>query len=160
MGTAQVLISLIRFLLCGLVSSSFLVLLFLSFLHVWWCLLPIFSSAFPFFLSVLIFSWFGCSIPFVMCCFLLFIISMPHFSIPNFIPMFWLNILTACFRASSSFSFFEKSLISSMYIRWLIFSCDSVSFYLAMHFPSMWLSVIIAITNSNGDSSSPWKIPL
>ena len=47
-----------------------------------------------------------------------------------------------------------------MYIKWLIFSCELLSFYLAMHFLSMWLSGIIAIMKSNGDSASPWKIPL
>ena len=55
-GTAQVFVSLMRFLLCGLVLSSFLVVLgylkknFLSSLLVWWCPLPILSSIrkFPF----------------------------------------------------------------------------------------------------------------
>ena len=32
--------------------------------------------------------------------------------------------------------------------------------YLAVNFLSMWLSGIIAIMNSNGDSASPWNIPL
>ena len=63
-------------------------------------------------------------------------------------------------RVSSSFSFFANSLMSSMYIRWLIFSCDLLSLYPAVHFLSMWLSGIMAIMNSKGDSVSPWKIPL
>ena len=58
----------------------------------------------------------------------LFITSMAHFSMPNSIPMSWLYILTACIRVSSSFSFFANSLMSSMYIKWLIFSCDLPSF--------------------------------
>ena len=50
--------------------------------------------------------------------------------------------------------------MSCMYIRWLIFSCNLLSLYPAGYFLSMWLSGIIAIMNSNGDSASPWKIPL
>ena len=58
------------------------------------------------------------------------------------------------------FSFFANSFMSSMYIRWLIFSCDLLSLYPSVHFLSKWLSDIIAIINSNGDSASPWNIPL
>ena len=58
------------------------------------------------------------------------------------------------------FHVFANSLMSSMYIRWLIFSCDPLSLNPAMHFLSMWLSGIMAIMNSKGDSASPWKIPL
>ena len=43
----------------------------------------------------------------------------------------------------------------SMYIKWLIFSCDLLSMYPAVHFLSMGLSGIMAIINSNGDSESP-----
>ena len=59
-----------------------------------------------------------------------------------------------------SFFTFANSLMSSMYIRWLILYCDLWSLYRPVHFRNMWLSGIIAITNSNGDSASPWKIPL
>ena len=45
--------------------------------------------------------------------------------------------------------------MSSMYIRWLIFSFDLLSLYPAMHFLSMWLSGIMAIMNSKDDSASP-----
>ena len=47
-----------------------------------------------------------------------------------------------------------------MHIKWLLFSCDQLSFYPAVHFLSLWLSGIMAIMNSKGDSASPWKIPL
>ena len=47
-----------------------------------------------------------------------------------------------------------------MYIKWLIFSSDLLSLYLAVHFLNMWLSGILAIMNINGDRASPWKIPL
>ena len=110
--------------------------------------------------SVLILLWFGSSIPSVICRLPLFMTSMAHFSMPNSIPMSWLYILTACMRISSSFSFFANSLTSSMYIRWLIFSCDLLRLYPAVHFLSIWLSGIMAIMNSKGDSASPWKIPL
>ena len=51
-----------------------------------------------------------------------FIISMAHFSLLNFIAISLLYILTT--RGSISFSFLVNNLISSMYIIWLIFSCD------------------------------------
>ena len=50
--------------------------------------------------------------------------------------------------------------MSSMYIRWLIFLCDLLNLYPAVHFLSMWLRGIEAIMNSKGDSASPWKISL
>ena len=78
----------------------------------------------------------------------------------KFHPMSWLYILTACMRVSSSFSFFANNLILSMYIRWLIFSCDLLSLYPAVHFLSMWFSGIMAIMNSKGYSAYPWKISL
>ena len=42
-----------------------------------------------------------------------------------------------------------------MYIKRLIFSCDLLSLYPAVHFLSTWLSGIMAIMNSNGDRASP-----
>ena len=83
-----------------------------------------------------------------------------HFSMPNSIPMTWQYILTDCFTVSCSFSFLANGLISSMYIRWLIFSCDLQSLYPPAHFLSVCLSGIIAITNSKDKSKSPWKVPL
>ena len=50
--------------------------------------------------------------------------------------------------------------MSSMYIKWMIFSCDLLSLYPDVHFLSMYLSGIIVITNNIGDSASPWNIPL
>ena len=49
--------------------------------------------------------------------------------------------------------------MSSMYIKWLIFTCDLLSFYPAVHFLKMWLSGIMAITYNNGDGASPWNMP-
>ena len=69
-------------------------------------------------------------------------------------------ILTACIKVSTSFSFFAKSFMSSMYIRWLIFSCDLLSLYPAVHFLNMWFNGIMAIMNCRGDGASPSKIPL
>ena len=40
------------------------------------------------------------------------------------------------------------------------FSCDLWSLYPPVHFLSKWFRDIIAITNSNGHSVSPWKILL
>ena len=61
---------------------------------------------------------------------------------------------------SNSFLLMANSLMSSMYIRWLIFSYDLLSLYPPVHFLRMWLIDIIAITNSNDNSASPWNIPL
>ena len=62
-------------------------------------------------------------------------------------------LLTVCIRVSNSLFILESILMSSMYIKWLIFSCDVLSLYPTMHFFRMWLSGIIAITKSNGDST-------
>ena len=100
-GTHQVFITLMRFLLRNLVSSSFLVLLrysfllFLSFSLVWWCPLAILLSIskFPFLWSFWFFYLFDSSIPSVICLFLLFFISMAHFSMPNSVPISSLYII-------------------------------------------------------------------
>ena len=110
-------------------------------------------------LSVVSFSWFGSFIPSVMCRFPFFITSMANFLKPNSIPMSGQSILTACIIVTSPFSFFANSLMSSMYIRWLIFSWDVISLYPAVHFLGVWLNWIVAIINSNGDSASPRNLP-
>ena len=120
---------------------------------------PQFCS-FSFSSSILILSWFGSYIPSVRCFLTLFMTSRAHFLMPNSIPMSWLYILTVSIRVSSSFSFFADSFMSSIYIRWLIFSCDLLSLYPAVHFLSMWFSDIMAIMNGSGDRASPWKTPL
>ena len=84
---------------------------------------------------------------------------MAHFSMPNSIPISWLNILRVL-QFPVLFHFFANSLISSMYFRWLVFSCDLLNVYPAVHFLSMWLSGIMAIMDSNGESVSPWNISL
>ena len=159
-STPQVFIPLIRSLQRSFVSSSFLFLLgysFLIFPFISTCLM-ISNSKYlwvSFSPNVLNLSWFGSSILSVKCRLPLFITSMAHFSMPNSIPMTWLYILTESIKVYNSFSFLANSLMSSMYIRWLF--CNLLSFYPDVHFLSMWLSGIIAIINSNGDSASPWK---
>ena len=163
---AQVFIPLIWFLQHSFVSSSFLVLLryfFFIFSFISSCLMVSVSKIPKYLyvsLSVLILSWFGSSIPSARCCLPLFITTMAHFPLPNSTPMSWLYILTACIRVSSSFSFFANSLMSSMYIRSLIFSYGLLSLYPAVNYLSMWLSGIMTIMNSNYDSASPWNMPL
>ena len=49
---------------------------------------------------------------------------------------------------------------TKLYIKWLIFSCDLQSLYPAVRFLSKWLSGIMEIMNSKGDSAPPWNIPL
>ena len=99
-GAGEVSIPLMRFLLRSLVLSCFLVLLGIFFLiffrfRIFWCLLPISPKYLyiSFSLSHLIFSLFGSSIPSVICCFLLFIIRMAHFSMPYSIPISSLPVL-------------------------------------------------------------------
>ena len=96
----------------------------------------------------------------VMCRFLLFIRIMAHFSMLNSISMSWLYILTAFIRVFSSVWFLANSLMSSIYIRWSILSSDLWSLYPSVHFLSMRLSGIIAITSSHSDSVFPWNISL
>ena len=145
-GTVQVFIPLMRFLQCCLVSSSFLVLLkyWKKFFHVRFLMVSAFNISkylsVSFSLSVLIFSWFGSSISSVMRRFPLFIINTAHFSMPNPIPISSLYILTACIRVSNSSSFLANSLISSMYIRWMIFFLRFMKFVLPVHFQNMWLT--------------------
>ena len=89
-------------------------------------------------LNVLIFSWFGSTIPSVICCFPLLIIFMAQFSMPNSIHISCLYFLSAFIRGSNSFSFLQ-----TVWCRHLVVN----------------LFLIITITNSNGDSASPWNIP-
>ena len=155
-GTTQVFIPLIRFVLHSFVSSSFLVLLrysfwILSFISI--CLVVSASKMPKCFLvsfspRVLVLSWFDSYIPSFICRLPLFLTSKAHFSMPNSIPMSPLYILTACIRVSSMFSFFTNSLMSFMYIDRMIFSCDLLSLYPAVHFLSMRLNGIVPIMNS------------
>ena len=162
---AQVFIPLIRFLLESFVLSSFLVLLrysfefCLSFPLVWWCQSPRFLSicrsrflrTFWSYLELVVlfrqldavchFSWraeriFQCQIPFLC-----------------------LDCIFCLYKGFQLIFIFANSFMSSMCIRWLIFSCDLLSLYPAVHFLSMWFSGIMAIMNCRGDIASPKKIP-
>ena len=153
---AQVVILLMLFLLYSLVSNIFLVFLryfiylFLWSALVWWCPLPIIICRFSFHRTFWFFSWFGWFIPSVISCFPLIIIRTALFSMPDFLCMYWLYILTACISFSYSFKFSVNTLI--------MFPSNFVSWCPPVHFQSVGFSRIIAITNSNGDSTSPWKI--
>ena len=109
--------------------------------------------------SVLMTTWFGSSTPSAMCLLPLFNTNMAHFSMPNSIPTSSLYILSL-YYSFQFFLVFDKSLMSSMYIKWLIFSCDLLSLNLDVHFLRMWLNGIMDITNSNGDSAYPLNTPL
>ena len=85
---------------------------------------------------------------------------MADFSQQNSIPILALYVLTARIRVFNSFSFFANSLMSSVYIKWLIFSYDLWSWYPPVHYPKCVIFSSIAISNSNGDIASPWKILL
>ena len=158
---------LMRFLLCILIASSFLIPLkycFLNFFHL--CMFDGFLFQYSYVFLSFLFSersdflliWYFYSS--VNCRFLFFLIRIAHFSMPNSIPLSSLYILTACIRVSNSFSFLTNSFMSSMYIRRLIFFCDLLSLYQPVHFMRMSLNDVIAILNSNGNSASLWNITL
>ena len=84
--------------------------------------------------SIQILSWFGSSILSFMCHLPLILISMVDFSMPNSILMSWLHIPTTCIRVSNPFFFLANNLMSSIYIRWLIFSYNLLSLYTPMYF--------------------------
>ena len=159
--TAQIRISLTRFLLNSFVSSNFLILLRYSFL-IFFLYLHLFDSVNFQYPQIFLVS-FSPSVLDIVVWLLSCVIY--HFS---FLAFFYAKFhsyiltvyLTVCIRVSNSSLFLAKSLMSSMYIKWLIFSYDLLSVYPAVHFLTMCLSGIMPITNSNGDSASPWNIPL
>ena len=112
---------------------------FLSSPLVWWCPLPIFASTskFPF---LRFFSWFGNSIPSIICRFPLLTICIAHFSMPNSTLISWLYILTAFIRVSDSFSIYSKQfdvvcvhLVVNLFWRFIgfvdpcVFRCSEIS---------------------------------
>ena len=112
----------------GLVRYVFLWWHFFS--RVWFEKFSCSSEDFFFYCSV-IFAWF---FPDLVVLFLSLFLSF-HFSLwawhillmQNYIPRSWLYILINCKSVSSSYSFLSNILISSIYIRWFIFSCDFVN---------------------------------
>ena len=143
-GTALILITLIRFLLCSLVSSSFLVLLrntfknfFLSSLVVKWCPLPVFPSTCK--LPLLRVLWFFLDLVVRFCpSFIVFRHSLLTwhiflYQIP-FLYLQWISSLTV-FRVLILFHFLANTLMSSMYIRWMIFFQRFIKFVSACTFP-------------------------
>ena len=97
-ATALVFISLIKYLLLSLVSSSFLVFLKFSFLLL---IVPRTCSFLLFFCpSAQIFFWFGGSVSSIASLFKLFIMNLAHISMPNSILISSLHILIVCIRVS------------------------------------------------------------
>ena len=127
--TAQVFIPLIRFRLCSFVLNSFCVLLRYSFnffflLHLFDGVHFQYAQIFVSFLFIECSEFFLHSIVLILLSFSASYVCMAHFSMPNSIPISWPYILTAYIRVSNSFSFLANSLMSSVYMRWLIFSCN------------------------------------
>ena len=112
--------------------------------------------------SVRILSWFGSSIPSIKCLFPLFLMSMGHFSAPDSIPISWQHIFIVCIRVSNSFSIFFCKQLDVVHVHKAVnlFLRFSKSVATSVQFLSRWLSGIIAITNNNGESASPWKMSL
>ena len=116
-STAQMFILLMRFLL-SLVSRFFFVRLRYSYLILFFHLYLFDGVRFQYSQVLVIFlfspcsdfSWFGSSIPSVICLFLLLITSVALFSMPNSILISWLYILIVCIRVSNSVSSFCKKL--------------------------------------------------
>ena len=72
----------------------------------------------------------------------------------------WLSWVLVLWSICWSLSLFYFKIGLEYLPRGDIFSCDLWSLYPPVYFLSMGLSGIIVITNSNGDSALPWKIPL
>ena len=73
------------------------------------------------------------------------------------------KILTAQIREEIYYSLTSRGLFPEEQKgcrKWLIFSCDLLSLYPAVHFLSKWLRGIMAIMNSKGDRACPWNILL
>ena len=117
---------LMRFLPYSLVSSSFLVRLKnLCFIST--CLMVSASNIskylqFSFSSSILIFSKFSNSI---RCRFLLLLICMAHFSMPNTIPVSWQYIFTAYIRISSFFTYVATNILLLLLL-WELADCLSL----------------------------------
>ena len=163
--TTLVFIPLMRILQCSFVLSSFFVLLRYSFFLFFFHLLMFNGICFQY-SQVLVgfhfsvrsdFFLFRSSIPFVICRLPLFIISLVHFSMANYIPISWQYILSVLtFPILSHFwqtVWYRQCKLG----RWC-FSCDSCGWNPPVYSLGKWLSGIIAITNCNGDSAFPWKI--
>ena len=130
-------------------SRGFIFFFFLSSAHVWWHQLSIFlgNDRFPFLLAF----WFFLDLVILSFQHLLF--SAFHYYHGTFFhTKFHPNILTVYPHC--------LYLMLSMYMRWLIFSCDLWSFNPPVYYLSIWLSGIIIIKNCNSDSVSTRKIPL
>ena len=162
-----------RLLLCSLLASSlpfnwdtFFFFFFFFFSFISTCLI-VSASNIPkyllvsFSLNVLILPWCSSSILFVICHFPIFIICMSNFLMPNSISISSLYILTAGIRVSNSFFIFDKQ-FDIVHVHWVV---NLFLWFMKFIVPlrislSMWLSGIIAITNSNGATTSPWNIYL
>ena len=125
--TAQVFISLVRLMLQSLVLRNFLVLLmdwFLCFYFhsCWFDGVHFHNSHFSFSPNVLMLSWFYSSIPFTASLFPLFLFFYVKFH------SYILTVYSYCsYQSLQFFFFFTNTFISSIYMRWLIFSCDFVN---------------------------------
>ena len=113
---------------------------------------------FSFFPSVLIFSWVGSSI---LSCFPLFIIHMAYFSMPNSVPIFLTVYSYSLYEGFQFFFIFFGEQFAVVHVHRVVdlFS-RFLEFSFTCAFPKYVIDSFIAITNSNGDSASPWNIPL
>ena len=111
---------------------------------------------FSFSLSVLIRFGFCSSVSFLVSLFILFIISMEHFSVTNSIPIPYLYIIV-CIKVYNYFFIFCKKL-DLIFVHKAINLLWSCKFEPPVHFLCMYLGGILAITSSNGESTSPRKI--
>ena len=119
---------------CRLISKSFLIFqryFFLIFSIISACLMV---STFQYSQVLVVFFFSKCSKVFLIWnfySFWCFSFSFFHYHQGTFFSakfyISWLYILTVCMKISRSFSVLANTFILSMYIRWLIFSCDFVN---------------------------------
>ena len=86
--------------------------------------------------------------------FTLFIISILLLSIPNFILMSTLKILTVCIRISNSFLFWAKKVYI---IKWFNFSWDFLNLNHSLDFLTIKFNGIITTRNNTRNSDSPGR---
>ena len=78
----------------------------------------------------------------------------------NSFTISWVYILNICYRFFNFFHFWQTVWCCQYNLGCWFFLAICGVLYPPVYFLSICLSVIIAITNSNGDSALPWKTPL
>ena len=125
---------------------------------VWWCPLPLLPRILKFPFLRVFWHFLGLVVLF----FPSWVVS--RFSLLHgkfFCGKFYLSVWTifslSVLRFPRLFIFIRQ--FDVVHVHYVIYLFLRLSFYPAVHFLSMWLSGIVAITNSNDDRAFPWNIP-